>query len=87
VNTKLQEFINLNQSVISNVFLFACSSGQKIAYIFSMSPELEGADLLDEARELEEAQENGSWLEIYPLTTFSSVEETMRGCTGDFVEV
>ena len=82
MNTKLQAFLDINRPIISNVFSFVCSSGQKIVYIFMTHHKCANLHLLGEAED-----EDDGWLEVYPLTTYEGQEETMRGCTGEFVKI
>ena len=82
MNEKLIKYVALNKSRISSVFTFVCSSGEKTVYIFLKDQDCIRPELVSEAWKADEGE-----TEIYLLSTERSLEQTMRGCVGEFVNL
>ena len=79
MDTKVKQFIDCNRDNISSVYNFVCSSGETVVYIFFKQQHCERLELLTEAR--------ANAVSPYPLSVERALEQTMRECVGEYVEI
>ena len=82
MSKKFKEFLKINKNIISGVYVFSSSSGEKNIYIFFKGQGWIKPELL-----LEACEEDDGATEFHALPAVKNLEETMRGCVGNRIEI
>ena len=82
MSKSLRVFLDLNKPIITSIYEFSCSSGDKMIYILMNEYQCERIELLNKAEEEEDGE-----LDIYLIPTHEGTEHAIRECINGFTEI